>query len=409
MQTGTVICAALGLDTDLTLVYQLFALLLCLLVISRFGVRLRRPAVSVRRRLPRYATAGVPFEYYIEVTNEGDLLENDLTVIDIPKVQTPTIDEFRRNVEPGEQTRNAWDRFIGFHRYMWLQRRSTGLTTLPRQLPDIGVRSRHSQKIEATPLRRGHVEFEATTILHPDPMGLNQGITRFENAEKMLILPRRYQVPASEALPQGRHFQRGGVHAAWSVGESGEFASLREYRDGDSMRRIHWASTAKRAKPVVKEYQEEYLVRQALVLDTTSADPATLEEAVSLCASFIQNTGSDTLIDLHYLAEMPVVVTAGRGETSGNHQLECLATLQRSDLTIDQLTRPLLEQLQRLSGAILVLTDWTDLHQGLVERVRALGLPTLVYLVCTDPGVAEVPAWVRVLDVNDMQGSLNAL
>ena len=127
MQTGTFICGAVGLDTDLTYVYQLFALLLCILISSRISLRFMIPQVSIRRRLPRYATAGEPFEYYITVINEGDRVERDLTIMDNPLVVPPTYEQFTRSREPGEETRNAWDRWIGFHRFIWLQRLNTGI------------------------------------------------------------------------------------------------------------------------------------------------------------------------------------------------------------------------------------------------------------------------------------------
>ncbi|MDZ7685116.1 MAG: hypothetical protein U5O39_09045 [Gammaproteobacteria bacterium] len=48
LQTGTIICAALGLDTDLNLVYQIFALLVALIVVARTSLYFARPNVSVQ-------------------------------------------------------------------------------------------------------------------------------------------------------------------------------------------------------------------------------------------------------------------------------------------------------------------------------------------------------------------------
>ena len=47
--------------------------------------------------------------------------------------------------------------------------------------------------------------------------------------------------------------------SSWARASTGE---------GDPLRKIHWRSWARRGKPVVKEYQEEYFSRIALVLDT---------------------------------------------------------------------------------------------------------------------------------------------
>src|SRR2546430_12423661 len=49
-----------------------------------------------------------------------------------------------------------------------------------------------------------------------------------------------------------------------------------------SLRRVHWRSAARVGRPVVKEYQDEFFVRHALVLDTFAerAESDVFEEAV---------------------------------------------------------------------------------------------------------------------------------
>src|SRR5206468_1933896 len=81
-----------------------------------------------------------------------------------------------------------------------------------------------------------------------------------------------------------RKYQRGGIALISSVGDSEEFASLRDYRPGDPLRRIHWRSVARVGRPVVREYQGEFFVRHALVLDTFAGRPEShvFEEAVSV-------------------------------------------------------------------------------------------------------------------------------
>ena len=75
---------------------------------------------------------------------------------------------------------------------------------------------------------------------------------------------------------------------AANIGHSDEFVSLRDYRRGDPVRHIHWRSWAKTGMPIVKEFEDEFFVRHALVLDTFSDEPHSelLEEAVSVAASF---------------------------------------------------------------------------------------------------------------------------
>jgi hypothetical protein len=83
----------------------------------------------------------------------------------------------------------------------------------------------------------------------------------------VLILPKRYAITPI-ALPGNRSYQSDGVALASSVGDSEEFRALRDYRPGDSPRKIHWKSWAKVGKPIFKEEQDEFFVRHALILDT---------------------------------------------------------------------------------------------------------------------------------------------
>lgn len=410
VQAGALICAALGVDTDITLVYQLFALLFCLIVIARLSLWIHRPNVSVRRRLPRYATALEPFEYFVEVENRGDRVERDLTIADNPVVKPPTIEQFQRSREPGEETRNAYDRWLGFHRFVWLQRLNTGINIKPTPAEEIALKSKVRIRVEATPLRRGVVNFSSISVLHPDPLGLNFGITDFPERAELLVLPRHYRIPAHFELPGGRHFQPGGFHSSWSVGESGEFVSLRDYREGDSMRRIHWPSTARRAKPVVKEYQDEYFVRQALILDSSGASDEALEEAISVAASFIlKMTGADSMLDLIYLSRKLEIISSGRGSSSVAHQLEALAGLGRASLPIDELSDAALRQASVLSGCIIVLSGWCEVRQKMIERLANQGLPLAVFLVQPGPRPADLPAMVHLLAPGDVAEGLRRL
>ena len=398
MQTSTFICGAVGLDTDLSFVYQLFSLMACILIASRISLRFQIPEVSVRRQLPKYATAGEPFEYFVNVANEGHRVERDLSVMDNPRVVPPEFQQFRQSKEPGEETRNAYDRWIGWHRFVWLQRVNTGINVITGHVPDIDMRGSELATMKATPLRRGAVHFESTTILHPDPLGLNYGLVDFESREQLTVLPRRYPVSRRFEFEGGRHFQPGGVNSTWSIGESDEFVSLRDYRDGDPIRKIHWASSAKRFKPVVKEFQDEFFVRQALILDTAGNDSEVFEESVSVAASLLlQMENTEGLMDLIYLSDTPQIITAGRGFAQTSHQLEALATVEKSDASIETLTEVVRSQSRFMSGCLIVLQGWDDSRRELLRSLAAAGIPTVLFIITKDKELLEAPAKATIL------------
>ena len=410
MQTATVICGAVGLDTDLTFVYQLFALMICILLASRLSLRFLIPDVSVRRQLPRYATAGEPFEYFITVINEGDRVEKDLGITDNPKVVPPNFEQFQRSKEPGEETRNAYDRWIGFHRFVWLQRLNTGMTIKNSQVPDVNIKGSSSATMQATPLRRGPVYFESTTILHPDPLALNYGLIEFDNREQIIVLPKRYPVSKRFEFQGGRNFQPGGVNSTWSIGESDEFVSLRDYRDGDPIRKIHWASTAKRDKPVVKEFQDEFFVRQTLVVDTFEQKPEVFEEVVSVAASLLTAfKDADGLMDLCFMSDRPEILTAGRGYAQTSQQLEALALIKETSAAPDELSEMLSERSRLMSGCLMVFAGMDSRRLQLIKTVEDRGVPTAIFVVKYEDDQTPMRGDFHVFEMGKVEAGMAGL
>src|SRR5262249_29300784 len=132
-------------------------------------------------------------------------------------------------------------------------------------LPPLAPGAMAEAEASMVPLRRGPLRFNGVTVARRDPLGLVRSFVRLPLPQTVLVLPKRYRVPAA-VLPGTRNYQPGGVALASSIGESEEFLSLRDYRPGDPFRRIHWRSWARTGRPIVKEYQDEFFVRHALVL-----------------------------------------------------------------------------------------------------------------------------------------------
>jgi uncharacterized protein (DUF58 family) len=205
--------------------------------------------------------------------------------------------------------------------------------------------------------------------------------------QSVLILPKRYSLPDFD-LPGSMKYQAGGVALASSVGESEEFVSLREYRPGDALRRMHWKSFAKLGKPIVKEFQDEFFVRHALVLDTFggAADEEVFEEAVSVAASLaytVQN--QDSLLDLMFVGLQAYCFTYGRGVAELDHVLEVLASVHvGEEKDFDALESLILSHATNLSGCICVFISWDEPRQKLAARLMSRGVPLQVFVVTRD-------------------------
>ncbi|HTO11057.1 MAG TPA: DUF58 domain-containing protein [Candidatus Binatia bacterium] len=385
---GLAAAAIVGPNTRITVSYQAFTFLAALLLVAAV-LSLRPPArLDVRRRLPRFATAGEPLTYPVLVRNPGPAAVRELALLEELGDPRPSFEEFRDTPEPDEARRNVFDRNVGYPRWAWLLSQNRRATVAERALPPLPPGGEATVRLELTPLRRGRVTFTHTTVARRDPLGLVRALRRAPAPDTLLVLPRRYPLPAV-ALPGTRRYQPGGIALATSVGDSQEFVALRDYRPGDPLNRIHWRSWARTGKPVVREYQDEFFVRHGLVLDTfvPAATPA-FEEAVSVASSFACTIGTqESLLDLLFVGPEAYCVTAGRGVGHVDRMLEILASVRPCrGHDVETLTRLVLQREGGLSGAIFVLLAWDDARRRLVARVRSLGVPTLV-LVVTEAGV----------------------
>lgn len=379
--------AIFGINTHEAATYQLFSLLAALFALSMFWhflLRRQRLPIAAERHLPPHATVGEPLRYTLSFIQTGTRIQRGLSVLDWLAGGYPAWEEFRDATEPGASRRNAFDRYMGFYTWQWLLRNKRGASLEERALPDLAPNQRVTVPLELTPLRRGRLQFAELCLHRSDPFGLLRSVQILPLPQSCCVLPRCHPV---SPLPQegGRAYQRGGVALANSVGDSEEFLSLREYRQGDPLRKVHWRSSARYGRWVVKEFQDEYFVRRALVLDTFCPPQRAedFEAAVSAAASLaLGETGRDALLDLMFVEHQAHCFTAGRGLAHAVSLLEVLAGVQPSRQTeFAVLSGNVLQRAGTLSSVACVLLDWDEPRRKLCSHLAGLGLPVAVLLV----------------------------
>jgi uncharacterized protein (DUF58 family) len=394
---GTIAAAALGADTNVSWSYQTFALLGCLVIISALCTPFGRPELLLDRVLPKFGSVGELLTYRIVVKNRSQTPQNALKLIEELPDPRPTFEDFAETPEPGEERRNWIDRTYGYYRWRWLLSRNIRAHAPEISLPNLRPHGECSVTAHLKPLRRGVLRLTSTTVACPDPFGLFRSLRNVPGTHSVLILPRRYSMPAFE-LPGTMKYQLGGVSMASSVGESEEFVSLREYRPGDPLRRMHWKSFAKLGKPIIKEHQEEYFVRHALVLDTYGGPGGgeLFEEAVSVAASLAFSiTNQDSLLDLMFVGPRAYCFTAGRGVGHVEQIMEVLASVQVSrENNFISLEHLVITHAAELSGCVCVFLSWDEERQRLVKGLLSRNVPLRVFVLSPStkpapPGVME--------------------
>ncbi|MBI5685185.1 MAG: DUF58 domain-containing protein [Verrucomicrobia bacterium] len=418
----TMLAAVIGADTNQTTAYQAFAFLAAMFGVSALWTILRRfgPGVlSVQRLLPRFGTAGRAVSYTVRVRNESPRPQRGVILLEDMEDPRPSWQEFAVKSPRRKRDAAAWlDDWLGASRWRDLVARRQPAVIGAQVVPDLPPRGEVEVRIEVTPRRRGRVHFTGMTLARTDVFGMMLGHRRLPWPQSLLVLPKRYVLPPI-AMPGTRQYQTAGVAQASSVGQSDEFVSLRDYRPGDPLRHIHWKSVAKTDRLIVREHEDEFFVRHALILDTFVAggEEETFEEAVSVAASFVCTIQTqESLLDLLFVGTEAYCFTAGRGVGHIERMLEVLAGVNTcAGKSFPALESLVLRHAPLVSGCVCVFLAWDESRRRLVRLLQGLRVPLRVCVVtgagqtgALDPGpMKNEPHHFHVLRAGKIQEDLS--
>src|SRR3954467_9700384 len=122
-----------------------------------------------------------------------------------------------------------------------------------------------------------------------DPFGLVELGRAFRSTATLTVTPRTAPLPP---IPLGGAWTGSGDNRprAFAMG-SAEDVTVREYRNGDDLRRVHWRSTARVGELMVRREEQPWESRATVVLDTRArahrgeGPAASFEWAVAATAS----------------------------------------------------------------------------------------------------------------------------
>ena len=379
----TLFAAAFGLDTEANAAHQLFSMGVALLLLDAIGVaiavRHTPPQLAAQRWLPEFFTDGEACAYRIEIRNLGAQTLPPLTLVEELRQPWPTLTELRR--QRGKQR-------LGYPAFIAAMRRLRVIDMTPIALPALLPGQTLTRKVDAQPTARGRAGFDRLVVDVRGPLGLVVRQIAVTVAPALLtVLPARRRV---ELPPAGGRRQRqpGGIALAQHVGDSEEFRSLRDYRPGDPLRTIHWRSFARTGKLLVREFQEEFFARHALMLDTAWADVpvARFEAAVSVAAGLVlRPREADSLLDLLFVADGVHCLTAGRGIGSAAGLLRVLAGVTPGAAeTLTPLLDSVLHHARKTSSLVVILLTWDAAREDAVRRLLATGSRVTVFVLDGD-------------------------
>jgi uncharacterized protein (DUF58 family) len=122
-------------------------------------------------------------------------------------------------------------------------------------------------RYQVRPVARGEARFGRTELRLSSPCGLWQSKRFSGEAQTVRVYPNFRALAKYTLLATDHRLSQIGVLQVRRRGEGTEFHQLREYRQGDPQRAIDWKATARTARLIAKEYEEEKDQRVLLVID----------------------------------------------------------------------------------------------------------------------------------------------
>lgn len=280
-----------------------------------------------------------------------------------------------------------------------------------RLLTGIGGRERRSYVARTWLTRRGAFALGPTILRSGDPFGLFLARKEVAAAETLVVLPMSVPIktfpPPPGILPGGKAIRRK------TMDVTPHASGVREYVPGDPMKRIHWPSTVRRGRFMVKEFEQDPQSDIWLFLDACAGahlgQPVqedltfkvdqwlqkrpqvklpcdTFEYAVSVAASLAQHfLQQQRAVGLACAAGRLTIVSADRGDRQIGKIMEMLAFLE----PVGELSLLSLVQLQArllpIGSGVILITSST--HPDLllaVEDLQRRNLRPMVLLLAPE-------------------------
>jgi len=234
----SIVCLVFAILSNETILFRIFYFGLLLLIVGYFWTLFSRNSVQVTRySRNRHRQIGMLFEERFQVTNVGHFWLLWVEVIDQSKL-------------PGSDASCV-----------------------------VFMIKPHANRVYQSNTRlthRGEYTLGPTLIRTGDPFGMFYAERMFPGKDSLLTIPFQFDIDHFSS-PAGQ--LSGGKALRTSSQDTTPYASsVREYRTGDSLSRIHWRSTARRQRLMVKEFDQDPQSNIWVLLDADQSSEVRLIE-----------------------------------------------------------------------------------------------------------------------------------
>jgi uncharacterized protein (DUF58 family) len=151
-------------------------------------------------------------------------------------------------------------------------------------VPPLGAHETWDEMFLISSRHRGLINVGPARAVRSDALGLLRRVRMWDEPVLLHVHPRTVRVPFDAT---GFQLDVEGVATGKLSSSDVSFHALRDYEPGDDRRAVHWQSTARLGKLIVRQYEETHRSHHVIVLDTSrdAWDHDAFETAVSVAGS----------------------------------------------------------------------------------------------------------------------------
>lgn len=239
-----------------------------------------------------------------------------------------------------------------------------GVSAARFTLPSLGSGAVHEELFVVPTERRGVIEVGPASTVQGDPLGLVRRTLRWTDVTELFVHPRTISL---ESLGAGLLRDLEGETTQEMSMSDLAFHALREYQPGDDRRYIHWRSSAKAGRLLVRQFLDTRRSHLSVVVDVDpqkyAAGEDEAETALSVAASLAKRA---------HLDEQDFTI-ATRGSTTSRTTaplaLDALARVELGQCDLYDLAGEVVATAPDTSMAVLVTGPQTPF----IQVQRALG------------------------------------
>jgi len=172
----------------------------------------------------------------------------------------------------------------------WIEKQTDEQSTTAEDSPEGVVLT-----YQATAKKRGEYTLGPLRLRISDPLGFFLFNCDYGITSRLIVLPRPLEIPELYMRPAGSfgEYQFEGTGAR---GSGTDFHGVREYQQGDELRRVHWPSTARHGRLNVIEFEHGKSPDAVIVIDLRRGSEigtgryTSLEYAVKIAAGLAEQT-----------------------------------------------------------------------------------------------------------------------